>query len=143
MRRDPKLRDLSSDHHQGLVLARQIGRAFEGGVATAQLVEEVQSRYEVELLPHFEIEETFLLPALASAGFNELVQRTLSDHEALRSDLDAARQGHLDRLRMFGERLRTHIRFEEHELFPACEEHLAPEVLEATAARTRRQASGR
>lgn len=141
MQRDPRLRDLSSDHHQGLVLARRIGRAFESGIANAELVEDVQRRYQIELRPHFEIEETVLLPALASAGFVDLAQRTSSDHEALHAHLDAACCGNLDRLRDFGVLLRAHIRFEEHELFPACETHLDREVLEAVAARTRRQPS--
>jgi len=138
MLRDPRLRDLSSDHHQGLVLAGRIGRAFEEGRATPELVSDVRRRYEVELLPHFGIEEAVLLPALASAGFVDLAKRTWSDHATLRAHLDAACQGNLDRLRDFGVLLRTHIRFEEHELFPACETHLHPDVLEDVAARTRR-----
>lgn len=137
MQRDPRLRDLSSDHHQGLVLARTIRRAFDRGVATAHLVEEVRRRYETALRQHFEIEEAVLLPALESGGFVELVQRTLRDHQTLRSHLEAAERGDLDRLRSFGILLQAHIRFEEHELFPTCEAHLEPAVLETVAARTR------
>lgn len=141
MHRDPRLRDLSPDHHQGLVLARRIRRAFEARIAGADPVEEVRRRYENELRPHFEVEETFLLPELSSAGFTELARRTLREHQTLRAHLEAAGQGHVDRVRKFGALLEAHIRFEEHELFPTCEKHLDSEALEAVAAKTRGQAS--
>jgi hemerythrin-like domain-containing protein len=137
MHRDPRLRDLSSDHHQGLVLARTIQQTFERGVVSAHLIDEVQRRYQTELRPHFEIEEAVLLPALEANGFVELARRTLREHEALHSHLEAAARGDLDRVRNFGVLLQLHIRFEEQELFPTCEKHLDPEVLETVAARTR------
>lgn len=118
-------------------MARTIQRAFERGEATAALIDEVQRRYQTELRPHFDIEEAVLLPALEAKGFVELARRTLQDHEALRSHLEAGAGGDLDRLRDFGTLLQRHIRFEEQNLFPTCEEHLDPEVLETVAARTR------
>jgi hypothetical protein len=46
-----------------------------------------------------------------------------------------ARGGDLPAARAIGERLRAHVRFEERELFPACEAALSDEVLEEVARR--------
>lgn len=115
MKRSPGLRDLSSEHHTGLVLARRVVQAAtddEVAHAWGELVE----RFETELEPHFRLEETQLLPALAQAGDMAIVQRTLDEHAQLRAliyDLphDAAS------LRAFAKLLQAHIRFEERELF--------------------------
>jgi hypothetical protein len=119
MKRDRRLQGLSSDHHQALVLARRAA----GGELDA---EEVRARFERELAPHFAIEEELLLPALDDAA---LVARTASDHAAIRAAL--ARGD----LAGFAELVASHVRFEERELFPACEERVSPEVLDAVARR--------
>ena len=55
--------------------------------------------------------------------------------------LASTRTGELDSLRRFGALLESHIRFEERELFPACEARLEPEVLNAVAARAPKKTS--
>jgi hemerythrin-like domain-containing protein len=133
MRRDPRLHGLSSDHHQGLVLARTLARhegawTVDDGAALAR-------RFEAELEPHFRVEEEVLLPALRAAGAAELVDRTEADHVVLRAHVVAAARGDGGAARAFGERLHDHIRFEERELFPACEARLAGAVLDEVARR--------
>ncbi len=131
MRRDPRLRELSSEHHQALVLAR---RALTATPPQApEIWAEVRRRFYAELEPHFEIEERLLLPALEAAGYVALAARTRADHAHLRR-LRAGDDDDHGRLQTFGDLLAAHVRFEERELFPAAEACLPPEVLEAVAA---------
>lgn len=118
MKRDPRLVGLSSEHHRALVIAR---RAPEQDAAWLRGV------FVAELEPHFAVEERLLLPALERAGGVSLVARTREDHAALRALCAAGeREG-------FAARLVAHVRFEERELFPACEALLPAAVLEAVA----------
>jgi len=113
LKRDPRLRALSSEHHDALVLARRARR----GMSQEELTREFAT-----LEAHFAIEERVLLPALMRAGRADLAARTLDEHGDIRHALaDPAR---------FAELLEAHVRFEERLLFPACEE-LIPQALDA------------
>jgi len=133
MKRDPRLQDLSRDHHHALVLARQARVAAKGtdDEVRAQLAA-AQTKLEHELAPHFAVEEELLLPALEAAGCAQLVARTRSDHRRLEELLETPADER-EHLRRFGELLRDHVRFEENELFPAAEERLDPATLAAVA----------
>ncbi|MBX3184562.1 MAG: hemerythrin domain-containing protein [Polyangiaceae bacterium] len=133
MKRDPRLRDLSSDHHQALVLARHVSREPEWSAA---LGEALAARFEQELEPHFHIEEELLLPALRSAGEAELALRTQREHDTLRSLVRQAAEGSAVAARDFAELLTLHVRFEERQLFPTCETALNDAELDAVATRT-------
>lgn len=123
MKRDARLHGLTSDHHQGLVLARRIS---QGKLDAAS----VRERFDADLDPHFLAEEELMLPALEAAGEAELVARTWHDHAALRAHLAAAERGEPGRLAAFAALLDEHIRFEERELFPAAEARLPESALE-------------
>lgn len=133
MKRDPRLHGLSSDHHHALVLARALGDARETWNSDAGAA--LGERFDAEIAPHFAVEEELLLPALREVGAAELVDRTLTDHGVLRAQIARARAGHGPSARAFGERLSEHVRFEERELFPACEARLSSEVLDAVLRR--------
>ena len=135
MTRDPRLHGLSSDHHHALVLARSVAARAGHADEVAEAAREVADRFDRELEPHFRLEEELLLPALARAGEHALVARTERDHAFLRETAAEARDGGTERLAAFAERLIEHVRFEERELFPRCEEILAPEVLDEVARR--------
>jgi hemerythrin-like domain-containing protein len=127
MKRHPALRQLSSDHHSGLVLARKARQAAKGSVHDqrhmwATLVE----RFHAELEPHFRIEETGLLVALSEAGEAELVERTLTEHEDMRGMIS---QDQPENLARFAELLTAHIRFEEQTLFARAQDLLGPDQL--------------
>ena len=122
MRRDPRLRRLSAEHHHALVLARRAPGETPGWL---------RERFDRELAPHFDVEERLLLPAL---GDDPLAARTLADHRALREEVAAAERGDPGAPARFAGRLVAHVRFEERELFPRCEEILPAEVLDAVAA---------
>lgn len=134
MHRHPHLHGLSSDHHDALVLARELERAAEHW--TRADGEALAARFARELEPHFAIEESVLLPALRALGRSALVERVLADHARLRADIAAAATGDAFALRSFAAKLTEHVRFEERELFPACERELALEVLEEVARRS-------
>lgn len=115
MKRHPTLRQLSSDHHSGLVLARKARSAANGSIEEQQAAwSSVVARFEAELEPHFRLEEKGLLMALERAGETQLVERTLREHAEMRALIAQDRPGNLTR---FAERLTAHIRFEERELF--------------------------
>ena len=127
MKRHPALRQLSSDHHTGLVLARKARQAAEGSVHDRRngwttLV----ARFHAELEPHFQIEETGLLVALWRVGDRELVERTLTEHEDMRRLIV---QDQPENLARFAELLTAHIRFEEKVLFARAQDVLGPEQL--------------
>lgn len=81
------------------------------------------------------VEEEVLLPALTEVGEDELVRRTIEDHEVLKAFMESVADGAIEPLAAFAERLTAHVRFEERILFPACEEKLADAVLEEAARR--------
>jgi hemerythrin-like domain-containing protein len=140
MKRDRRLQGLSSEHHHALVLARRVGALAASGRANAGDAIDVALRFERELEPHFQIEEELLLPALEAAGNSDLVARTLADHSFLRDRAAEARTGRCEGLSAFAERLTSHVRFEERELFPRAEETLDDAVLDAVARRAPKEA---
>lgn len=138
MKRDARLRGLSSEHHQALVIARTL--TADGAKLSKDDGAALARRFELEFEPHFRIEEEVLLPALRSVGAVALASRTIDDHDFLRIQITAAGAGDIDAARAFGERLREHVRFEESELFPACEALLPSEVLDEVARRCPKEA---
>lgn len=131
MKRSPELRDLSEEHHYGLVAARNLRLAAEGDGPVVKAAEAFLVEWQGAIQPHFQREEEVLLPQFAAvAGAeHELVARTLAEHAALRSAVeelshaDAAERRPL--AAQVGQLLHDHIRFEERVLFPAVEAHLA------------------
>jgi hypothetical protein len=122
MKRIPALRRLSSEHHRGLVLARQARITRDPSLAWA----EIKRQFEVELDPHFALEEAGLLPALSAVGELELVERTLADHLAMRALIATGGPADLER---FAALLDEHIRFEESLLFETAQRVLSSDVL--------------
>ncbi|MBL0355024.1 MAG: hemerythrin domain-containing protein [Dechloromonas sp.] len=127
MKRHPQLQDLSREHYSALKLARAARQAAESGEMDAMtaFAQRVVRVFATELDPHFRVEEQGILVALARAGENELVERTLSEHAELRrltmllSDPDAVT------LLRFADLLAAHVRFEERELFEAAQHQMA------------------
>ena len=127
MKRHPSLRSLSSEHHTGLVLARRARKAAGQDSSTQNATwKAIQHTFRSELEPHFQREEQSLLPLLRSAGEVELVDRTLHEHQSMRSLIQENNQGNLA---SFAESLAAHIRFEEKELFETAQRVLGSKVL--------------
>lgn len=129
MKRCSALRNLSNEHHQGLVLAKRAKRA--AGTEDAQRVwQGIRERFAAELEPHFRAEETGLLPALERLGKDGLVQQTLDEHTALRRLIS---EDSAQAMTGFAELLERHIRFEERELFETAQQELPPAQLDKLA----------
>lgn len=138
MKRLPGLRELSDDHHAGLVLARrckQAGRA-DAVESLALVRDELQRALAGALGAHFEIEERLLLPALEALGEAEHARRIRDEHRALRAL--AAEPARAESLAQLGALLDSHIRFEEREVFEHAQHRLAPAVRDAIAEACRR-----
>lgn len=146
MKRHPGLRDLSSDHQQGLVHARRLVKAATGvmeGAAgsTATAAETAQAFlafWAEHTNHHFREEEEVLLPVFARYGDPSVppVVRMLVEHVQIRKLVgDLARQmadagiTSPDTMRALGTLLRDHIRHEEDVLFPLIEGAVPSEIL--------------
>lgn len=113
-----------------LVLAKRAqGMSMENEAAASRFMTQAFETFTRELEPHFQAEESALLPALKSAGEIELVRRTLTEHEELRRLANLLKAKDVTSVRHFGEALEAHVRFEERELFALAESVLAPEAL--------------
>ena len=130
MKRHAALLQLSREHHQALKMARQARFACDAGLAAAitQAAEAICERFEEELEAHFQTEEKDLLPALAAAGANDLVQRTLAEHAELRDLNRHLAEPDGKALARFATLLNDHVRFEERELFETAQRLLYPEA---------------
>lgn len=127
MQRNPNLVRLSHDHQAGLVLAKRARElATIADRAHQATWAEIQTRFADALAPHFQLEERGLLPALAVAGQDALVERTLREHAELRRLIGSAAP---DAPARFGDALQAHIRFEERTLFETAQQVLEPAVL--------------
>jgi iron-sulfur cluster repair protein YtfE (RIC family) len=137
MKRSEALRALSHDHHQGLFAALQLKRARQETADDARAV--FLDFFEREGARHFRAEEELLLPAFA--GHSEVDQpaivRVLTEHVDIRrrrQELEASVDPDPAELRELGERLESHIRFEERVLFPMIEAALPVDELERLGA---------
>jgi hemerythrin-like domain-containing protein len=137
MKRSEALRALSHQHHHGLFAALQLKCAGPGTVVEARQV--FLDFYEREGARHFRAEEELLLPAFARyTGVDDpAIARVLTEHVDLRGrgqDLERSADPDPATLRELGERLESHIRFEERVLFPMMEEALPDDELERLGA---------
>ncbi len=121
MKRHAQLQDLSREHYGALKLALDARRAAESGepVEVAALTQRVVQIFSAELEAHFRVEEEGILVLLAQDGQHELVQRTLADHSELRRLVKALANPDAGTLLRFADLCRTHVRFEEREVFAA------------------------
>ncbi len=132
MKRDPRLRSLSSDHHRALAMARKMERASRADEIDAAVVEEITAFCRDELEPHFVQEEAFLLPALGKHGEHRLVEQTLAEHAQMMELVTQLNQR--DALQQLSQLLKQHVRFEEQRLFETAQQRLSDAELEAVGA---------
>lgn len=123
MKRALILQPLSREHHQALVFSKRLQ-------ALAALPEQNQRQQWRELrlilsealLPHFDEEEHYFSHELGVAADNSLFKRMLEDHQAMRAYMNS---DDVSQLHQFSDRLKTHVRFEERELFPWLEKEFS------------------
>ncbi|MBX3679180.1 hemerythrin domain-containing protein [Cognatazoarcus halotolerans] len=137
MKRADALLKLSREHHTALSIAQRARRALAEGVAgeIESVAAAAARRFAAELEPHFLDEERWLLPALAGAGEDRLVDRTLDEHHRLRVLAAALPDGGADALAAFAQLLSDHVRFEERELFECAQARIPADELARLSAR--------
>ena len=118
------------------MLARDLARRAEARTVDAALIGALRARFDRDLDPHLRVEEDVLLPALRALGEGALAERVGRDHAHLRSCVAAAERGEFEGVAAFAERLAEHMRFEERELFPRCEQVLPGAALDEAGRRS-------
>lgn len=128
MKRHAALQHLSREHHTALKLARQARFSCDAGFdqAIVHAAQSIREAFAEELEPHFQDEEADLLPALAKAGADELVERTLAEHAELRDLNRRLTKPDIKTMARFATLLGDHVRFEERELFETAQRLLYP-----------------
>jgi hemerythrin-like domain-containing protein len=147
VKRSEALRSLSRDHHQALVIARDLRRAEDPPRAARHFLEFWKQHGEL----HFRVEEEVLLPCWALLGKvnADAAARVAREHLSIRRSAMALESGRvsLEQIHDLAEQLEAHVRFEERELFALLEADLdedgladlARVVSEAEASSTRPQ----
>lgn len=133
MLRDQNLIPLSRQHQHALALCVRIDRASrldEADLLAWQT--EIGRHFENEIKFHFAAEERVLFPAARKhQELTALVDELLSDHEALRQSFALAEAGKMSAsdLSAFAQRMSTHIRKEERQLFERVQDLMNPEEI--------------
>ncbi|MGC4048983.1 MAG: hemerythrin domain-containing protein [Paludibaculum sp.] len=96
-----------------------------------RLAAKCADRFDLELVNHFELEETGLFPAiLAELGPNPQVDTLVAEHRAMEQQIASLRaEPTFERLQSFGALLRAHIRREENELFENVQDRLSEDTM--------------
>ena len=132
MKRNPNLVNLSSEHHDGLVIALRIKKAV-AKLDDLSIVLDYTLHVWPTLKHHFAQEEDnfFLFPQIDSK--HPHLKRMLDEHHEFEQLINrlSTETGRLkDDLLSFSELLKNHIRFEERVLFPYIEEILSQDELQ-------------
>ena len=133
VKRSRELRPLSSEHHQALLVAFQLKKAIAGHAETAGAPRDLDGlaalarRFEESVfLVHIEAEEELLGHHLSPGD----ARRLKEEHRQLRDLLAEARSARQASRRApllaFADLLERHVRWEERELFQACEASISP-----------------
>ncbi len=135
MKRDPRLRALSTDHHRALAMAYKMADTSKAETTDMASMKEIESFFRNDLLPHFKWEEEILLPPLERRGEHALVAKTLIEHRQM-VDL-GPRLGEREALAHFAQLLEQHIIFEEQQLLEVAQRRLSGAELGAVAGTSR------
>ena len=132
MLRDRSLVPLSHQHHNALALCVLTERSLAADTSPenrARLATRVINRYEIEMVNHFELEESVLFPRLPQ--LQDMVDRLTAEHRQLSGYVDELRMApDAEILREFARLLRQHVRLEENEFFQRAQELLPRDALD-------------
>jgi len=135
MLRDQNLIPLSRQHQHALALCVRVDRAIQAGEVDLEAWQaEIQGIFEQEIGFHFAAEEKELFPAAARfPQVKPLVEELIAEHAALRDLFSRAAGRVLDAtsLQTFVDKLATHIRKEERQLFEEMQKLMSPQELAA------------
>ena len=135
MLRDKALIPLSHQHQHCLALCVRLDRAIHAGEIDLEAWQaEIQQIFEQEITFHFAAEEKELFPVASRfPELQPLVQELLTGHALLRNFFSraATRTLHVAGLQALVEKLASHIRKEERELFEGMQKLMKAEDLAA------------
>lgn len=126
LKRVLELQPLSHDHHHGLQLCWKIRTALSKKIVPERIKNYTDWFFKNHLIPHFELEETYLFPVLDPE--DELIKRAISEHRSLERLFKDTSEIEKN-LELIESELKAHIRFEERELFTAIQEVATKEQL--------------
>ena len=118
LKRHPFIIEYSKDHHYGLLMVWKIRQGLKKNIEPHRIAGYVNLFSEMELLPHFEDEEKFLLTLLSPN--DDMRIKAQNQHTDLRAMLSDVRNNKIYNatLEKLADLLESHIRFEEREFFP-------------------------
>lgn len=125
IKRNESLKNLSRDHHYGLLLCWKIRSGLKT-VDHQRVKAYTDYFFKEHLLPHFKLEEKYVFPLLGEDS--TLVQAAMADHKKLKS-LFEEKKHVLESLLQIEVELEKHIRFEERVLFKELQRVIPEEVL--------------
>jgi iron-sulfur cluster repair protein YtfE (RIC family) len=114
LKRVKALKELSRDHHYGLLLSWKISKGLRLNIAPERIKRYTNWFWENHLQAHFEFEEKFIFPIMEKE--NKLIKRALKEHRRLKR-LFTVTDKLEHNLSFIEEELVAHIRFEERILF--------------------------
>ncbi|MDF0706643.1 hemerythrin domain-containing protein [Flagellimonas okinawensis] len=114
IKRHNALQGVSREHHHGLLLCWKIRTGLSKNIPLERIKVYVDWFYTNYLVPHFELEETYIFPIIGNN--HPWVKKAISDHRRL-NRLFTAPKASLKTLGQIEETLEEHIRFEERQLF--------------------------
>lgn len=133
MKRAEQLIPLSHDHHQGLVVSQHALRLKEDAsvVDIEQHWQKVKDCLEEQAQHHFVIEEKYLLePLTVVGGHEEMVQRIYAEHKEFIAFTEQPIGQDLAKLQAMATLLKSHIKYEEREVFATAQQVLSTEQLD-------------
>lgn len=129
IKRSPQLAPLSRQHHDGLLLGWKLRQGIANGIDAARMTRYVQWFWQQHLVPHFAIEEKYLIEVLPVT--HPLMAQMFAEHKIIESLVKQLEEhGDLKKLQELDALLTAHIRFEERTLFAAIEQQATPEQLQ-------------
>ncbi|GAA0763106.1 hemerythrin domain-containing protein [Psychroflexus lacisalsi] len=121
IKRHDALKNLSREHHDGLIFALRLQK----GVAKKANLKSMEAYatwfWKHHLIPHFEMEEKYLFPKFGNEQL--LVQKVKQQHRELKSLFEVESKSYED-IKAIYELLQKHIRLEERELFNLIQEQM-------------------
>ncbi|MBW4359664.1 hemerythrin domain-containing protein [Flavobacterium taihuense] len=127
IKRHESLKQLSREHHHGLLLCWKIKEGLKANIAPERIKKYADWFWEAHLATHFEMEEKHIFSILPAN--NELIKRAIAEHKSL-NQLFHTETELLKTLEKIEKELESHIRFEERILFNEIQKHATEEQLE-------------
>lgn len=125
LKRNESLRNLSRDHHFGLLFCWKI-RSSLNKVELVRITNYADYFYRTHLLPHFKEEERSVFPLLGEE--TRLVNEAMNDHILLRRLFEDLNKNE-ESLSLIEKLLEKHIRFEERVLFKELQKRVSEKEL--------------